>query len=453
MFKFKFADIGEGLTEGKVVNINIKVGDYINDGDIMFSVETEKVNADIPAPCNGLVKKINMNVGDIIYVGNVVVEIDDNDKNKVDVNVEEKNKNHINNIDHDLSIKMKQDIDNNQDNEKGAGVIGSVPISNTIIDSRELEEIDNNFNIEAPEILISPIARKMANDLKIDLSKIQGTGPGGRILKSDIQKTFDNLNKDKQNIFSNLVIDNNLNVSDFNIFDISNKITRKKISLIRKTIIKQINISKHNIPSVTLIKNIDITNLIKMKIELKNHFEKKNIKLSFMPFFIKACVMALQEFPLFNSSYEEKNDEIIYKHYYNIGIAVDTPNGLIVPVIKFVDKLNILQIAKNVNDLIDRVRNNKITIKEIQDATFTITNFGSIGVEYATPIINYPEVAILGIGAIYKQIMINKENKLEIKSILPLSLSIDHRLIDGADGGRFLIQIQEFLENPILLLV
>lgn len=429
MLKFKFADIGEGLTEGVVGEINIKVGDKIKDGQTMFSVETDKVNAEIPSPVDGTITKINMKVGDTIFVGDVVIEIDDETGDSARPSSEPP-----------AAAQPAEE-------EKAAGVVGAVPISNTVIAARSLPATNNSQTINS-KVLATPVARRMMSDLKVDLTKIQGTGPNGRIKKSDIQNASQHsagpVAAGPTMMMPNITMPN---------IKTTGQVNRVPMSPIRKAIAKQMTLSKTVIPETTLIKNVDVTKLIELRSQLKPQAEKQGIKLTFMPFFIKACAIALQEFAMLNSSYDQQTEEVVYKQYYNIGMAVDTSRGLMVPVIKGADQLHILQIAHAVNDLAERTRDGKLKMDEMSDGTFTITNFGSVGVEIATPVINYPESAILGVGTIEKKPTVDKENNIVIKSILPLSLSIDHRLIDGADGGRFLMRLNELLESPALLLL
>ncbi|AHF60778.1 hypothetical protein P344_01950 [Spiroplasma mirum ATCC 29335] len=429
MLKFKFADIGEGLTEGVVGEINVKVGDKIKDGQTMFSVETDKVNAEIPSPVDGTITKINMKVGDTIFVGDVVIEIDDGT------------------VDSASPSSELPSAAQSAEEEKAAGVVGAVPISNTVIAARSLPTTNNSQTINS-KVLATPVARRMMSDLKVDLTKIQGTGPNGRIKKSDIQNA-------SQHSAGPVAAGPTMMMPNITMSNIktTGQVNRLPMSPIRKAIAKQMTLSKTVIPETTLIKNVDVTKLIELRSQLKQQAEKQGIKLTFMPFFIKACAIALQEFAMLNSSYDQQTEEVVYKQYYNIGMAVDTPRGLMVPVIKGADQLHILQIAHAVNDLAERTRDGKLKMDEMSDGTFTITNFGSVGVEIATPVINYPEAAILGVGTIEKKPTVDKENNIVIKSILPLSLSIDHRLIDGADGGRFLMRLNELLESPALLLI
>ncbi len=426
MVKFKFADIGEGLTEGKVANIMIKVGDKIKDGDEMFAVETDKVNTEIYAPCDGNVSKINMNVGDTIYVGDVVVEIDDGGAESAD------------------SPATPQPAAAPAEEEKAAGVVGAVPISNTVLAPRHLPSSNDANSGNNSNVLSTPLVRKMAADLKIDLTKIQGSGPNGKIMKVNLAQGG-----------GAAATGPSLSAMPIEIpkINATGAVRCEPMSPIRKAIAKQMTLSKTVIAETTLMKNIDVTKLIGIRTQLKGQAEKQGVKLTYMPFFMKACAIALKDFPILNSSYDQEQQEIIFKDYYNIGMATDTPTGLMVPVVKAVDQLNIMQIGKMVNDLASKTRERKLKPDEMKDGTFTITNFGSAGIELATPVINFPEVAILGVGIIKKTPVINSNNEVEVSSILPLSLTIDHRLIDGADGGRFLARVTELLESPALLLL
>lgn len=427
MVKFKFADIGEGLTEGKVANIMIKVGDKIKDGDEMFAVETDKVNTEIFAPCDGIVSKINMKVGDTIYVGDVVVEIDDGTAGDSPA----------------LAVPEQPTVAPVEE-EKAAGVVGAVPISNTVLAPRYLPSNGNTNVDHNKNVLSTPIVRKIAADLKIDLTQIQGSGPNGKIMKADLGQ------RAKRAVTGPTLSTLPIDIPQINA---TGAVRREAMSPIRKAIAKQMTLSKTVIAETTLMKNIDVTKLIEIRTQLKGQAEQQGIKLTYMPFFMKACAIALKDFPILNASYDQDQQEIIFKDYYNIGMATDTPTGLMVPVVKGVGQLNILQIAKMINDLAAKTRERKLKPDEMKDGTFTITNFGSAGIEFATPVINFPEVAILGVGIIKKAPVINKNNEIEISSILPLSLTIDHRLIDGADGGRFLARVTALLESPALLLL
>ncbi len=227
---------------------------------------------------------------------------------------------------------------------------------------------------------------------------------------------------------------------------------RIPLTRIRKTIAEQMTKSRFTIPHTTAMDEIDISELVEFRRKHKDKLMNEDIKLTYLPFIIKAVVKVLKEYPEFNSSFDEENEELILKYFYHIGIATDTDRGLMVPVLKDVDRKSVVDIAREIEDLSTRAKNNQVEISELRGSTFTITNYGSIGGLYGIPIINYPESAILGIGRIVKKPIV-KDDEIVIAHMLPLSLSYDHRIIDGASGARFLNLMTELLKDPEILLL
>ncbi|WP_284928358.1 dihydrolipoamide acetyltransferase family protein [Candidatus Phytoplasma sp. AldY-WA1] len=243
-------------------------------------------------------------------------------------------------------------------------------------------------------------------------------------------------------------MENNKNKNDKNLNneDTNQEVEIVKISKIREIIAKKMVIAKTEIPDVTLTEEVDVTDLVLLRKKLKNELESQGIKITYMAFIAKSIIIALKEFPLFNSSFDPEKSEIIIKKNINLGIAVDTPRGLIVPNIKNTDKLNIIDLAQEINKLSQSAKEGKLTLEQVQNGTFTLSNFGTIGGLQCTPIINLPELAILGIGRIVKKPIV-KDNNICIADILHLSLSFDHRIIDGADASRFLNRITLLLSD------
>jgi pyruvate dehydrogenase E2 component (dihydrolipoamide acetyltransferase) len=243
-------------------------------------------------------------------------------------------------------------------------------------------------------------------------------------------------------------MENNKNKNDKNLNneDKNQEVEIVKISKIREIIAKKMVIAKTEIPDVTLTEEVDVTDLVLLRKKLKNELESQGIKITYMAFIAKSIIIALKEFPLFNSSFDPEKSEIIIKKNINLGIAVDTPRGLIVPNIKNTDKLNIIDLAQEINKLSQSAKEGKLTLEQVQNGTFTLSNFGTIGGLQCTPIINLPELAILGIGRIVKKPIV-KDNNICIADILHLSLSFDHRIIDGADASRFLNRITLLLSD------
>ncbi|MGD9964618.1 MAG: dihydrolipoamide acetyltransferase family protein [Candidatus Izemoplasmatales bacterium] len=417
MFEFKFADIGEGIHEGKILEYNYKIGDMIKEGETLVTIETDKVNAEIPVPVDGKIVELGPNVGEIVQVGEILAKIDDG-------NNKEEN-------------KIQEELDEESDE---AGVVGKLEVSEEVIASAN--EVNDDHK-ETAKVLATPVARKMANDFNINIKDIKGTGEHGRVLRSDIENYK---NKEKT---TDLEIRSKVEMPSIKTSDGDR---REQISTLRKSVVKAMTLSKQVIPHTTLIDELDVSKLVAFREEYKETAKTKGIKLTYMAFIIKALAKSIKEYPIFNSSFDHENQEIIYRKNVNIGIAVDTPDGLIVPNIKNADTLSLFEIANEVERLSTLAKERKIQLSELQNGTITITNFGAFDAISGTPVIKYPEVAILGIGKITKKpVVVN--NEIVIRDIAPLSLTFDHRIIDGADGGRFMILYKKYLSDPLFLLM
>lgn len=428
MIDFRFADIGEGIHEGKILQWMVKEGDEVKDGDTLFTVETDKVNAEIPSPADGKINKIMAEEGDIINVGDIVVKIDDGNNNETpskDLNVEPVN----------------------EGDEDPSGVVGELMVSSEVIESSSEAKIKEEDNKR--KVLATPVARKLARDLNIDINTIKGTGPVGRVMKEDIYREEEKRNEKESK--AEKMVSNSVKV-DVPEIKVSGEVERVPLTMLRKTIAKNMVLSKTVIPHAVAIEEIDVSNLVKFRKENKEMAKENGAHLTYMPFIIKALVMTLKEFPEFNSSFDEEKEEIVLKKYYNIGIATDTPDGLMVPVIKDADKKGILELAKEILELSEKARNRTISLDKLQNGTMSITNFGAVGTMAGIPVIKHPEVAILGIGKITKKPVV-EDDEIVIRDILTVTLSIDHRVIDGGDSGRFLNKLKEYLRDPMLLVL
>lgn len=429
MIDFRFADIGEGIHEGKILEWMVKEGDEVKDGDTLFTVETDKVNAEIPSPSNGKIKEIMAEEGDIIHVGDIVVKIDDGKESNIPS--EKPNKEPVNEGDEDSS-----------------GVVGELMVSSDVIESStEGEDKDNNQ--KEGKVLATPVARKLAKDLNIDINAIKGTGPVGRVMKEDIYREKEIRNKKGSKVEKLTSSSRKIDVPEV---EVTGDVERVPLTMLRKTIAKNMVLSKTAIPHAVAIEEIDVSNLVKFRKEHKAMANKNGVHLTYMPFIIKALVKTLKEFPKFNSSFDEEKEEIVLKKYYNIGIATDTPDGLMVPVVKDADKRGILELAKEIANLSEKARNRTISLDKLQNGTISITNFGAVGTTAGIPVIKHPEVAILGIGKITKKPVV-EEDDIVVRDILAITLAIDHRVIDGGDSGRFLNKFKEYLRDPMLLVL
>ena len=440
MYDFKFTDIGEGLHEGQILKWFFKVGDKVKDGDVLCVVETDKVNAEIPSPVTGIITKLGAAVGQTIHVGETLVQIDESGKAAAPVATAPK-------ADGKKEV-AKPEVKKEAAEEKGAAVVGEVVVSNDVIaSSNEGFERSEKVTVSTGKVLATPVARKMAADLKVVLSNLKGTGEHGRIMKADIQAAA----KSGQ---GNTVAGANTQTSTF-AFQASampvlpkDGVKRVKISKLRQAIVKAMNTANQVIPSTTLMDEIDVTKLVEFRKSQKAKLEEKGIKLTYLPFIVKAVTMAIKDYPIFNASFDHDTEEVVYKDFINIGVAVDTPDGLIVPNVKNADQKSIVTLAKEIETLGAATRARTVKLEELQNGTFSITNYGTTGIKLGTPVIKHPELAILGVGSIYRKPVVEGD-QIVIRDVLPLSLSIDHRVIDGADGGRFLLKLKELLSDPM----
>ncbi len=430
VYDFKFADIGEGIHEGTILKWNFKEGDKVNEGDTLVIVETDKVNAELPAPVSGTVLKIGKKEGEVIHVGETVVLLGEEGAAVAQAPAP--------------APKAEPAAE-----AKGGSVVGEIEVSDELIGgSTEQETVQSTG-----KVLASPVARKLASDLGVDIASIKGTGEQGRVLKDDVQAS-----KGQPQVApvaqtaAPAPQQAAPAASQASAGKPQGDVEVVKISRLRKAISSAMVRAKSIIPHTVLMDEINVNALVDFRNEAKGIAESKGIKLTYMAFIAKAVVTALKEFPLFNASFNHDTDEVYIKKYINLGMAVDTPDGLIVPNIKNAENLSVFELASKIRQLADDTIARKISLDQQQNGTFTITNFGSVGVAYGTPVINYPELAIIGIGKIEKKpIVVGDE--IKIASMLPLSLAVDHRIIDGADGGRFLLRVKELLMNPTLLLL
>jgi pyruvate dehydrogenase E2 component (dihydrolipoamide acetyltransferase) len=422
MLEFRFPDIGEGIAEGKLLKWMVKVGDKIKEGDSLFLVETDKVNAEIPSPGEGVIAEILAKEGDIIYVGNVIVRINTGYGSQA------------NNL---KSVNEKE--------EENAGVVGAIEVSSEVIES-SFESYKNEAAFKQ-KVLATPVARKLAKDLGIDINTMKGTGPAGRVMKEDIYKA-------KESEETMVPITHQVNTAiDIPKLKISGETERIPLSMLRKTIAKNMALSKRVIPHAAVLDEFDVTKLVEFRGTVKELAQNNGVHLTYMPFIIKALALTLKEFPVFNSSFDEEKEEIVLKKYYNVGFAVDTPEGLLVPVVKAADKKGILDISRELQELSEGARSRNILLEKLQNGTFTITNYGALGASSGIPVIRHPEAAILGIGRIGKKPVVNEQDEILVRSIMNISLCIDHRIIDGGEAGRFLNKLKAYLEEPMLLLL
>ena len=422
-FEFKFPDVGEGIHEGTIVKWYVKEGDFVKEDSVIVSVETDKAVVEIPSPKTGTILKLNFKQGEVVKVGEVLVVIG------------EKNE----------KISKSKKTEEPKEKPRGFAVVGELedaddketPLRKTIMEKKTKRELVKK------EVLATPRIRALAKEKNIDINSIAGTGKDGMITENDLNFPK-NSNQSSKDVKSS-------GIKVTKKYDFYGYLDRVPLKGIRKTIADHMTLSQNKAVHVTHMDFADVTHLSEIREKEKLKLQKQGIKLTYLPFDIKAVVDALKEHPYLNANLDEENQEIILKKYYNIGIAVDTEDGLIVPVIKRAEIKKISELAKDISDLSESAKERKIDLSDLKGGTFTITNVGSIGGIYATPIINYPESAILALGKIQDMpLVIN--NKIEIRKVMPFSLSFDHRILGVAEGARFANKVKEILEDPDSLL-
>ncbi|MBT1576824.1 2-oxo acid dehydrogenase subunit E2 ['Elaeagnus angustifolia' witches'-broom phytoplasma] len=422
MFEFKFADVGEGIHEGTITRWFFKVGDQVKEGDVLVKVETDKLDVELTSPVAGKILKRDLNEGEVICVGDTIVLIQEPGDTDADV----------------------KKFSSQNPNETAA----------TEKNDTQQAQTSAQTSLPPQKVLATPLVKSLAKELGLVLSTIKGTGVNGKILKVDVQNATNPLKTQPQPQTpqpTTPFVQEQPNPTPT--FATSSQETEVvKISRLRKAIAQKMVLSKGKIPETTLMDEVNITALVTLRKQAKDKAQSQGIKLTFMAFIMKAVVIALQEFPVFNASYDDVKEEVTYKKFINLGVAVDTKDGLIVPNIKDANKLTLLEMAQQLQQVAKATTERKVELNQLQNGTFTITNFGSIDITYGTPVINYPELAILGVGKITKKPVI-ENSQIVIADMLPLSLAIDHRIIDGADGGRFLKRVKELLNTPTLLLL
>ncbi|MBM6507006.1 MULTISPECIES: dihydrolipoamide acetyltransferase family protein [Staphylococcus] len=433
-FEFRLPDIGEGIHEGEIVKWFVKAGDTIEEDDVLAEVQNDKSVVEIPSPVSGTIEEVLVDEGTVAVVGDIIVKIDAPDAEEMTF------KGH--HSDESSSDAPKEETPQ----EDNASSQESQPAATNAQDA----EVDENRTIKA-----MPSVRKYARENGVNIKAVAGSGKNGRITKEDVDaylnggstQTTSNESaaSDATSEDSNVAATQTVPEGDF-------PETTEKIPAMRKAIAKAMVNSKHTAPHVTLMDEIDVQQLWDHRKKFKEVAAEQGTKLTFLPYVVKALVSALKKYPALNTSFNEEAGEIVHKHYWNIGIAADTDRGLLVPVVKHADRKSIFQISDEINELAVKARDGKLTSDEMKGATCTISNIGSAGGQWFTPVINHPEVAILGIGRIAQKPIV-KDGEIVAAPVLALSLSFDHRQIDGATGQNAMNHIKRLLNNPELLLM
>jgi pyruvate dehydrogenase E2 component (dihydrolipoamide acetyltransferase) len=436
---FKFPDIGEGLTEGIILEWYVDKGNAVKVGQPLVKMETDKVVADIPSPREGVIAARYGKVGETIHVGETLVEIDIAGEAAAEAPTEAAGDAAVEAAAKPTAVEVEP-IE-----EMGAGVVGTLEVAsnNAYLPASDEGTLAKPAASAATprKVLATPVARAMAREMNIDINQVTGTGPAGRVMKSDIQ----NFHAPAAAASRSIAAPSAATVQ-------GELVEVRPMTQMRKSIAKNMLRSKQSTAHMTLFEEPEVSALVEARARYKEEYKKEDISLTYLPFIIKAVVAALKRHPELNSEMDFEKGNVIYKNYYNIGIAVSTEDGLVVPVIRNADKLTVRELSKAVAEIAIKARDRKLTLEDMKDGTFTITNYGALGGWFGVPVINYPQVGILGIGRINQQPVV-AGGEIKVGNVMPLSLSVDHRMVDGAEATEFLNDVAAGVADPLSLIM
>jgi len=432
MFEFRLPDVGEGIQEGEIVKWHVKEGDAVRSDQLLAEIETDKAIVEITSPRAGTIAKISHGEGDTVKVGEILVVIAEGDEK-----VTSSTASHV-------TVLAKPSSAAEESDHYTSSVVGKLDESEVVLERKETHVTAVSSGVKA-----TPAVRKMAKDMGVDIDKIKGTGAEGRVTENDVKGIKGNAQtvQEKTEPAPESTEPTDETVHQTKKFDFYGYIEHVPFHGIRKATAQHLSESWSKAVHVTHMDEADATELWRIHEREKDAAKAKGVHLTFMPFVIKAVIAALKDHPMLNSTLDEEHGEIIVKKYFNIGIAVDTPDGLVVPAIKEANNLSVMALATETERLAKAAVERKLDVADFKGGSFTITNVGSLGGLYATPIINYPEVAILGIGRIYDKVTV-KDGKFVAIKALPFSVTFDHRVLDGAECARFANRFKSEIENP-----
>jgi len=414
-YEFRLPDIGEGVAEGEVVRWFVQVGDLVKEDDPLVSVLTDKANVEIPSPKSGRVLSLHAQVGEKVKVGGLLVTIETG---------------------------------------TSAAPVRPAPPAPSPTGSVLPQPSAGNAprppaSASAPgRILASPYLRRRAAELGVDLSNVKGTGPGGRITEGDVEAAKGSAASVSRAAGAAAETLRPAPSTQVKPPESSEILERVPIRGIRRVIAEHMAESTHRAAHFTYVEEVDVSELIALRDRMAKHVEKQGVRLSYLPFIVKAVVSALKAHPRINSTMDDAHDELLVRSTYHIGIATASAEGLIVPVVRHADRKSVVALAREIQDLAERGRAGKLSREELSGSSFTITSLGALGGVLATPILNYPEVAILGVHKIRRRPVYRTDGSLGPADLMNLSISVDHRVLDGIEGAQFLATVKEYLEDP-----
>ncbi|MGP8072972.1 MAG: dihydrolipoamide acetyltransferase family protein [Thermoplasmata archaeon] len=417
-FEFRLPDIGEGVAEGEVVQWFVKEGETIREDAPLVSVLTDKANVEIPSPKAGRIAKIHAQVGEKVKVGGLLVTIDA-----------------------EGGAATVRAPPTPVPAAPAAPAAGPSPVPGATVSSE---------TVAGGRTLASPYLRRIAAERGIDLSRVRGSGPGGRIMEADLTLPASSAAPSSSTPASETprppsVVPPSPAVAAPSSADVAERIP---IRGLRRAIAEHMAEASHRAAHYTYVEEIDVTELVQLRDRMAKHVEKQGARLSYLPFIVKAVVAGLKAHPRVNSTMDDATNELVRYGTYNIGIATAAPDGLLVPVIHHAETKSVVAIAKEIQELSEKGRAGKLSRAELTGGTFTISSLGALGGVLATPILNYPEVAILGVHRISRRPVYRTDGTIGPADLMNLSISLDHRVLDGVEGAQFLATVKAYLEDP-----
>jgi pyruvate dehydrogenase E2 component (dihydrolipoamide acetyltransferase) len=457
--EFEFPDTGEGVTEGKFLEWKIEKGDEVEEDQVVGEAETDKAVVEIPAPADGEVESLKVAPGDQVEVGEVIMELDTGEEKDTQEESSEEIENEPEDEEAEEEVVESGEEEIDSEAKGSGGDVMALPKVRKLAEEKgvDLVELDEGERIteedvreaankeqkgseknaeepeeaesyEAPDVAASPAVRRLAREKNVDISKVEGSGRGGRITRDDV------LEAGRSGVSSGSG---------------EKRTERKELSAIRKRSAERVEESRFTAPHVTHVEKADLTELKELRERVNDEIDAH---LTYLPFIMEAARRALENHPKLNAEFDEEDSEIVLKHFYDFNIAVDTEKGLMIPKIEDVDRKSIEELAIEIADKAERAKDSELKPEELKHGSFSITNLGVIGGEEFTPIINYPQTSILGIGRISETAEV-VDGEVEPRTTVKLSLSYDHRVIDGAEAARFMNDVVENLEKPEKMLV
>ncbi|QDP39605.1 2-oxoglutarate dehydrogenase complex dihydrolipoyllysine-residue succinyltransferase [Radiobacillus deserti] len=418
MKEIKVPELAESITEGTISQWLVKKGDKVEKGDPVLELETDKVNIEVNSDYSGVVAELLKEEGDDVEVGDIIAKVDENGE-----------------------AGGAAESSTEEPQEASKPEVKEEPKASET--SKQITE--DTASSDKREVVASPAARKRARELGIDLSTVQAKDPLGRIRPEDVDAAASGNSQPKEQ-------PKKQEAQSAEKTEFDKPVERVKMSRRRQTIANRLVEAQHNAAMLTTFNEVDMTSVMKLRAERKDKFvEKHDIKLGFMSFFTKAVVAALKDFPLINA--EIQGNELVIKKFYDIGIAVSTDDGLVVPVVRDADRLDFAGIEREIATLGKKARNKELQLGDLQGGSFTITNGGIFGSLLSTPIINAPQVGILGMHSIQKRPVVMPDDSIEVRPMMYIALSYDHRIVDGKEAVQFLVRIKQLLEDPYDLLL